>query len=122
MPFTIRETLGGWSHMLARMERRLIGRAPDHYFQKLARQDNPFVLYLDDPAQLCPFCGFVVAKMILPGGFTVETCSAAGRGILAGKSLFRRFAESLSRPPAAPAAGAAVPAATGAGDLPGDGG
>ena len=101
MPFTPKETIGGWRHMIAAWERATLKRPVDYYLwlwrnrQAEGAEKAAFPLKGDD-GRVCDICGFALAQVELPRGWMLETCSAVGLGrVLAGK----RFADWASRLP-----------------------
>ena len=79
MAFSVRETIGGWAHMLRRWQRSL-GAPADKWIEPLhkrgldckrvTRQSQP-------PYQLnCDFCGFSMAEFSFDDNWSLEICSA----------------------------------------------
>lgn len=80
--------------------RLLSGAKSDRFIEQYARQGVAVETLTETGTSplLCPHCGYAMARMKLPGGSTIETCSAIGlKGLInnaaAADKLFATLAE-----------------------------
>ena len=90
MVFSIKEAINRLSHQRLKWERAFCFKPVDYFLVHYAKTGAQLetVAGSDGNKILCPICGFVICRLELAGGWSLETCSAAGlKSILEGTKV-----------------------------------
>lgn len=100
MPFELRESVGGIRHLVRAAQRKLLQFDAEHYVRDFSAQGLHCAVLKDERGNpvYCQICGFAVATVDLPHGWSLETCSSVGLSDIRAKSA--HFQEWLRHLPA----------------------
>jgi hypothetical protein len=96
--FAWKETIKGLKHLRLRVERSLLGQPIDFYLSPQAEKGLARPVCLDgSKIEVCQVCGFALARVTLPGEWTLETCSASGLKHVLNNDRLSEWSKSLPR-------------------------
>ena len=102
IPYSLRETKFGLSHLLLGVKRRLFKQPADAPLAKLVQTQkrlSPRAIRLDDGNfQVCHMCGFAIAEIEFDNGWLMQACCAIGfDSLLSGKNhTFEEWRKTLA--------------------------
>jgi len=99
VPFDLCEFFVGWAHLFLRFDRQIFGRPVDRFVDRARAQGLTCKALLDAGGAVkpCFICGYALALVQLPGGWELETCSAAGLKAVKSRR-FPKWQERLAAP------------------------
>jgi hypothetical protein len=99
VPFRFREAPGGYNHLRLLLLRRLLRQPVDRFLGPAVSEQLAQPVYLKEKQmEVCEICGFALARVTLPNGWTLETCSATGlKHVLANKERLEEWSKMLTK-------------------------